>query len=92
MAATTIINEEDLENLARAVARAHYQADRAADKTVAITADAPVGYLTGACSVEQDIRDEWCSEPDDVVDAALARARYVQQRVECYYRGLRDRS
>lgn len=85
------VTSADLENLALAIASAHFQADRAeCPAGEALTADAPVGYLTGVCSIERDIRDEWIDEPTDTVRAAIARADDVRQRVVRAYAAMRD--
>jgi hypothetical protein len=88
VAITTALAYDSLVDLARAIALAHHKADSAALAGEALTAEAPVGYITGASSVEDDIRGEWIDEDDATIEAAVAHAYVVKALVERAYRAM----
>lgn len=80
------ITISQLNDLAHAIAVANLDADKAAlGAGEALTADRPVAYLTGAASIEDDIRAEWCDESEETIAEAIAESDYVLTQVMAHY-------
>ena len=78
-------NAEALSDTLALIAHAHYVADRNAVAPERITGDAPIGYLTGCCSIAEDLA-EWGEEITEVdLDTA-------ERAVCAAYRELREAS
>lgn len=79
---TTTISQKDIIEIATKIAAAHRDADMAQGGR---GEEGPVGYMTGACSVEDDIRAEWCGEDEATVEAALAVAADIRREIVRIY-------